>query len=143
MPGASTELRLETVIRAPAATVWNAIADSRHRSAWWSYLDLDVAVGGRLLERWRDADGHEQRTFGEILEAEPRRLLRCTWRDEGWEAPTEVELAIHDHAGATRVELRHSGWGDLDHGAQLLAAHREGWRRHLANLKAYAERISP
>ncbi len=39
--------------------------------------------------------------------------------------------------------LRHSGWNRLPDGAQLLGAHHKGWTMHLANLKAYVERVAP
>ncbi len=101
-PTDSNELRLEAVISAPTMSVWMAIRDSRHRSAWWSYLDLDASAGGRLLERWRDADGREQQTRGTILEVEPGRLLRCTWQVEAWDTPTELDLALRDEGQITR-----------------------------------------
>jgi len=44
-------VEIETVVHAPAAAVWAALADPDRRGTWWPYLDLDARPGGRLLER--------------------------------------------------------------------------------------------
>jgi uncharacterized protein YndB with AHSA1/START domain len=38
-------------IAVPISDVWNAIADAEVRGGWWSYIDLDMNVGGRIEER--------------------------------------------------------------------------------------------
>lgn len=139
LSGAAT-LELTILVHADRASVWDAIAVSDRRTRWWPHLELEARVGGRLLERWRDDADRERWTRGEVLGLEDGRRLRCSWRDDGWPAATEVEIALEPaEAETTRVALRHSGWEGLPDGAALRAAHARGWARHLANLKAVAE----
>jgi uncharacterized protein YndB with AHSA1/START domain len=133
-------VELEMVIGAPLGRVWQALVSVEHRAAWWSYLELDPRPGGVVVERWRNDAGREVTTGGQVLELEPPRRLRCTWRDDDWPAFTDVEFDLQSENETTRVKLRHVGWERLGgDGARLAAAHRTGWRLHLENLKAFAE----
>ena len=134
-------IELEIALAAPALAVWQAIVTDKHRRAWWSYLELDARPGGRLTERWRDDEGREIVTSGEVVEAQAPHRLRSTWRDDAWLAATEVELELRTEGDTTRLRLRHEGWQRLgDVGRRLRAVHVEGWQTHLRNLKAYVER---
>ncbi|MDQ4082364.1 MAG: SRPBCC domain-containing protein [Actinomycetota bacterium] len=135
-------IELEIALAASVPATWQAIVNDEHRASWWPYLELDSRPGGRLTERWRDADGQEIVTSGEVLEAQAPHRLRCTWRDDAWVAGTEVDFQLRTEGdNATRLRLRHGGWERLGaDGRQLRAAHVEGWQRHLGNLKAYVER---
>lgn len=132
-------LLLEVDVRSDAASVWTALVVDEHRREWWPHLAMRAELGGALLEEWQDEEGHRQRTRGEVVDLEPERRIRCSWQDDGWPAGTEVEIALVDRAGGTRVVLRHTGWRSLPDGRQLLKAHRMGWSMHLANLKSYVE----
>ncbi len=135
------DLLLTVDVRADAASVWHAIASPEQRRCWWPQLELETRVGGAVLERWRDGSGCEQWTRGAVLDVEHERRLRCSWRDDGWPAATEVEIVLRREAERhTRLALRHCGWERLAGGATLRAAHREGWSLHLADLKAFLER---
>jgi uncharacterized protein YndB with AHSA1/START domain len=132
---------LEIAIRGPVQRVWQTLVSAEHRAAWWSYLELDPRPGGIVVERWRNDAGRDVTTGGQVLELEPRRRLHCTWRDDDWPAFTEVELELRSDGEATYLHLRHVGWERLgEDGARLAAAHRAGWRVHVENLKAYAEK---
>ncbi len=142
MSGAGGDsLEIETVVAAPADAVWRALADDERRLSWWSYLELDVRPGGRLIERWHGGGGRARTTSGEVVEARAPHHLRCTWRDDDWPAETQVELTLRAEPGGTRVRVLHTGWRRLGaRGARLLPAHADGWRRHLENLKRFVER---
>jgi uncharacterized protein YndB with AHSA1/START domain len=127
------EVRESVLVAAPPERVWSLIAGAEERARWWPYLDLDASPGGRMEERWDDT-----RTTGEVLEVDPPRLLRLSWKDDGWPAATEVELRVEpDHDGA-RVTVRHTGWEPLPDAETLVAAHRAGWRAHLDDLASLA-----
>jgi predicted DNA-binding transcriptional regulator YafY/uncharacterized protein YndB with AHSA1/START domain len=134
---AGTALVLEeaTFVHAPAERAWHALVTAEGRAAWWPYLELDAGPGGRFEERWTDAAGNEVVTSGDVLEVEPRRLLRLSWKDAGWPATTEVQLRFDAYDGGTLVTVRHRGWHDLPDGHALLAQHRAGWRSHLRDLR--------
>lgn len=105
------------------------------------YLDLDATVGGVFEEHWTDDDGNTLRTSGRVLDVVEQRLLRLSWADDDWPAPTEVEVCLADVDGGTSVRVRHAGWERLVGGTALADAHRDGWRMHLANLRAYVENL--
>jgi uncharacterized protein YndB with AHSA1/START domain len=123
------EVSESVLVPAPPQRVWWWITDAEGRAAWWPYLDLDARPGGRMEERWNDVV-----TAGEVVEVDPPRLLRLTWKDGGWPAATEVELRLEPEQGATRVSVRHSGWAALPDAGSLVAAHRAGWKLHLDDL---------
>ena len=117
------------LVPAPQERVWSLIVEVEGRARWWPHLELDASSGGRMEERWNDVV-----TTGEVLEVDPPRLLRLSWRDDGWPSTTEVELRLEPEQGATRVTVRHSGWDRLPDAEALVADHRAGWRAHLDDL---------
>ncbi len=129
------EVRETVLVPAPPERVWSLVAEPDGRAGWWPYLDLDATPGGRFEERWTDAAGHEVTTSGDVLDVEPPRLLRLSWKDDGWPAVTEVELRLEPQSGATLVTVRHTGWSALPDAAALVADHRAGWRMHLDDLR--------
>ena len=134
-------IRLEIALTAPVLAVWDAIVNDEHRAAWWPYLELDARPAGRLTERWRNAEGREVVTSGDVVEAHAPHRLRSTWRDDDWVGTTDVELELLTEGNGTRLRLRHYGWDRLgERGRSLRAAHVAGWQTHLRNLKAYVER---
>ena len=124
------------VVAARREDVWRAIVDAEARAGWWPYLDLDAAPGGRMEERWTDGAGAEVVTAGEVVEVIEPRLLRLTWKDDGWPAATEVELRLERQQGGTLVAVRHTGWDSFPDPRALVAAHRAGWRAHLEDLRS-------
>ena len=132
------EVRETVLVPAPPERVWSLIAEDEGRAGWWPYLSLDATPGGRMEERWTDAAGDEVRTGGEVLEVDPPRLLRLSWKDDGWPAATEVELRLEPGADGTLVTVCHSGWSSLPDAGTLVADHRAGWRAHLDDLRRVA-----
>ena len=122
------------LVAAPAEQVWSTIVEREERARWWPYLDLDATTGGRFEERWTDATGTEVVTSGEVLEIERSRLLRLSWKDDGWPVATEVELRLDPLRDATLVGVRHTGWSSLPDASALVPDHRAGWRMHLEDL---------
>jgi uncharacterized protein YndB with AHSA1/START domain len=130
------------VVAASPARIWRAIVDGGERGRWWPDLFLEPRKGGRLTERWTGPDGTPQITRGEVLAFDEDRLLRLRWADEGWVAPTDVELRLEGLPGGTRVLVRESGWEQLPGGDVLAEEHRAGWRLHLAHLARYVQNDS-
>lgn len=101
-------LLLDVMVRGDPRSVWKALVDDEQRREWWSYFSVRTELGGELLETWRDDEGREQQTRGEVLAIEPERRLRCSWQDAGWAAATEVEITLTGLIDGTKVDLRHS-----------------------------------
>ena len=135
-------IEITIAIAAPPETVWRCLTGNAAILDWWGLpVRLEPRPGGRFEERWPDARGRETVTAGRVLTCDAPTLLTLTWADEDWTVKTRVSirLAARDHS--TALTLRHSGWrqfGATD-GDRLLAQHRAGWRKHLDDLKAYAE----
>lgn len=125
-----------TVVAAPVELVWATIVDDDRRAAWWPYLHLDARPGGGFEERWTDGGGTPVVTSGDVLDLDPPRQLRLSWRDDGWPVGTEVELRLEPRADGTLVTVRHTGWSALPDAGVLVAQHRAGWRAHLDHLRS-------
>lgn len=119
--------------------MWRALTDPADRAEWWHDVDLDVAVGGKLEERWSDDTGTPMLTTGHVLAVEAPARLRFAWADEGWPAATAVEISLREVDGQTVVRITETGWHLLPHGDTLAADHRAGWRAHLTNLRRHLE----
>lgn len=127
-----------TDICAPQQRVWDAIVDAEYRAHWWSYLTLDPRPGGRFEERWTSAAGEPRRTSGCVTGLVEPTMLSLTWTDDDWLAVTHVEIRLQqDDSVSTTVRVRHTGWELLHDGGRLAREHREGWKAHLGNLRAY------
>ncbi|HEX2118428.1 MAG TPA: SRPBCC domain-containing protein, partial [Acidimicrobiales bacterium] len=133
--GTALAVHEAVVVAARREDVWRAIVGAEARAGWWPYLDLDATPGGRMEERWTDGAGADVVTAGEVIEVIEPRLLRLTWKDDGWPAATEVELRLERQQGGTLVAVRHTGWDSLPDPRALVAAHRAGWRAHLEDLR--------
>ena len=138
--GGSDEVRVDVVVGASARAAWAALTAPEQRRRWWPQLELDPRVGGRLVETWHDGSGAQQTTRGTVLDLVPEQRLRCSWRDDGWPAATEVLLTLRPAQETTVVELSHRGWDRLEDAEALRDAHRRGWAMHLADLRAFVER---
>ncbi|BCJ62519.1 SRPBCC family protein [Micromonospora endophytica] len=126
-------------IGAPVPRVWQALVAADVRAGWWSYLDLDPVVGGKVTETWEGPDGSNQ-TTGVITDLVDGRLLAMDWADDGWPESTHVEFVLRPTQVGTVVELRETGLDRLPGGAEIAAEHRAGWQMHLNNLRALVER---
>jgi uncharacterized protein YndB with AHSA1/START domain len=98
-------------IAVPISDVWNAIADAEVRGGWWSYVDLDMNVGGRIEERWVDDYGVEILTKGRVLEIAPGRScvssgpMRIGPRRPKWSCVLKAARAGHAYVSERRVGL--------------------------------------
>ena len=94
---------------------------TRRIGAWWpvashslggetvASLDVEPAVGGRVVETWTTG---ERRTWGTVLAWEPPQRFAMTW--EITPVATELELRFFALGPElTRVDLEHRGWQRL------------------------------
>lgn len=88
---------------------------------------LEGRAGGRIYET--AADG-SQADWGRVLEWDPPRRLRVSWRpslEPGPATTWEVRFSPID-AGSTRLELSHTGWEALGAAAEeMRERYDSGW----------------
>lgn len=115
------------------AVVWRALTDSDRLAAWLMPNDFRPEVGHRFH---LDA-GSWGTTECEVLEIEPERLVRYSWRNGALD--TEVVWRLVPEGHGTRILLEHRGF-DLDHPVQRFAFDqmRGGWRSQVhASLRSH------
>lgn len=144
--------RVSRTLAAPAAAVWDVVADPWHQARWWPrVVRMEAVRDGRFTQVLGTARGRGVRADFRIVETQPPRLLRWEQELPGTpferilaEAVTTVELAPADggaggDAGATvvAIELRQqlNGWSRL-----VPFLFRRAARRQLAEALAGLER---
>ncbi len=145
-----TCLRLERLIAAPPALLFELCTDPSEVVKWWapdgyraSVDVLDLRVGGRWRIVLHGADGRDSAMAGAFRVIEPPHRLAYTWT---WEAPhpaagdvTEVEMTFEAAPGGTRLTLVHRNFAD----ATICKRHVAGWTASLDRLGALASERSP
>jgi uncharacterized protein YndB with AHSA1/START domain len=91
----------------PPERVWRALVDPAELARWLMPNDFVAVPGRRFTFDARPALGVID---GEVLEAEPPRLLRCRWSGEFGD--TVVTFRLTPVPGGTRLHLEHTGWPD-------------------------------
>ncbi len=128
---ARTDIVITRVFDAPRALVWKAWTEPERFRQWWGpkgYTSpastIDLRVGGRYLHCMRGPKGQEIWTAGVYREIVP--LERLVYTDgpadanghvvpasqlgPDWPAETVVTVTFEEHAGKTRLTLRHVGF---------------------------------
>ena len=163
-------VRFERLLPAPAERVWEYLTDSSLRGTWFAAGEMELEPGGSISlvfrnseltqpgeevpERYREYEGME--TKGEVVRAEPPRLLVWLWHDvEG--PPTELRWELEPRGEQTLMILTHSrlpsrammvdvsgGWHlHLDVLGDVLAGRprRPFWSANALYAKEYSARI--
>lgn len=141
-PSPNASVQVGVSINAQPETVWSFLSDRDRFLSWMTFIPgspipsgsrFEPRVGGEL--RIIFPDGGEAR--GSVLEFAPPRRLVITWGYDPDVAKTglgpgacRVEITLSEHAGGTRVTLRHSG----PMSPELAKGHEAGWRHYLAML---------
>lgn len=103
-------------------------------------IEADWRVGARITYRAPDGGVHIE---GDILDCDPPRLLRFTWRVAGVESLHHLPEAIVSYCieeagdGVIRLTLREEHPEPID--ARLLEGGRSGWPAILSGLKSLLE----
>ena len=100
----------------PPERVWRALTEPAELGAWLMPTDFTPTAGSRFTFDARPDLGIID---GEVLDAEPPRLLRCRW--SGVFGDTVVTFTLVPVDDGTRLRVEHSGWD----GPGL--AHRDGF----------------
>jgi uncharacterized protein YndB with AHSA1/START domain len=143
-PEAGDTIVKEISIAAPAAAVFEALADPAQRVQWWgvagrfraTHMESDLRAGGAWVMRGTAGNGRPFVLSGEYRNIERPRLLEFTWLPD-WEAnatPSLVRFELEEEGGVTLVRLTHSGLTS----ASAREQHR-GWPGLLTLLRTYVQ----
>jgi uncharacterized protein YndB with AHSA1/START domain len=126
-------VRKTIVVDASPETAFRVFTDQIE--TWWPLATHGVFgddaerlafIDGELVETAKDG---RKAVWGRVLDWEPSRRLRMTWRP-GFDADmadTELELRFAPEGDGTRVELEHGGWERLENGATSRSNYDGGW----------------
>ena len=135
----------EVTIRASADQVFDALARSEERLAWWgrtgrfrtTRMESDLRPGGHWA-MWFETPRGPATVQGEYRAVERPRLLEFTWRPSWYDARESlVRIEIEEADGVTHVRLVHSGLVD-----EADRANNGGWPDVLAALRSHVETAS-
>ncbi len=79
-------VRFERILPFDVNTVWDAITNPSKMSVWFTDIEMDFVVGGKMIIRFRDKDRTE--SYGRIKRIEPGKLFEYTWENE--DGPDEL-----------------------------------------------------
>jgi uncharacterized protein YndB with AHSA1/START domain len=132
--GCMNELTQEALVAASVDEVWRDFTDSTALAQWmWpSRFETTAVVEPEPQGAWEvRSDVADMAVLGRVMSLSPPRELRLSWRWEGEEHTTDVELTLDPAADdATRVSVHHSGFES----AEERALHVEGWSNCLQRL---------
>jgi uncharacterized protein YndB with AHSA1/START domain len=131
-------ISVEATLNTSADRVWTALADPAARADWWPGMTFDAVNGAALQERWSE-DGVDYVARGTVRDVVPNELLRFTWSDASWEAPTTVTVKLEETRSGTLVRVSEEGLAQLSQGTDVAREHQAGWRWHLDQLRGHIQ----
>ncbi|HEY3429964.1 MAG TPA: SRPBCC family protein [Cyclobacteriaceae bacterium] len=83
----------ERTLPFPIETVWLALTDPKKMAQWFTDVEMDFVVGGKMLIRFRDEAKTE--SFGKIVRIEPPHVFEYLWEEElaSWQLFKEGDRA--------------------------------------------------
>ncbi len=133
------ELTLNKRCKAPVEHVFAAWSSVEQLKRWFAPGDISVAqaevdfrVGGHYRIAMLKHDGQQLVIAGTYHEIVPNQRLRFSWRWEGSEVTTEVDVSFRPADGQTDCILTHREFPS----EEMRDKHREGWEGCLVKLMA-------
>lgn len=122
--------RVERVIEADLATVWEAISSGAEIGRWFIQADFEPVVGYAYTFTHEDT-----RITGVVKRCEPPNVLEYTWNVSGLDGETTVLWRLAAVDAGTRVEIAHTGIESLGDAAQMMMSKfAGGWEQALDGL---------
>jgi len=136
MPDKPATISLSWELPHPPAKVWRALTDPQLVAQWLMKTDMPAEQGKAFTFRAEPMPYWDGIVHSEILELEPQRRLRYTWKGGpgATKLDTVVTWSLVPVAGGTRLELEHSGF--RPEAAQAYAGAGQGWKRNVAERMA-------
>jgi uncharacterized protein YndB with AHSA1/START domain len=136
MPEGAKKIHLSWELPHPPAKVWRALTEPGLVAQWLMANDMPAETGKAFTFRTEPMPFWDGIVHSEILELEPQKRLRYTWK--GGPAATMLDTVVTwsliPVAGGTRLELEHSGF--RPEAAQAFAGAGYGWKKNVGERMA-------
>jgi uncharacterized protein YndB with AHSA1/START domain len=134
-----TPLHFVFYFAAPPEKVWEGLVSSESNRILFmgAELEAELKPGGSMNWVGVGADGKRNvYVRGEVLQAEPPKLLQYTFAIGASEKVSRVTIELVPESEATKVSLTHDQWAEDD---TAYASTADGWPRILSRLKTLIE----
>ena len=123
---------------APPEKVWEGfVSPESNRIIFNAELEVELKPGGPMNWAGAGPDGKPVTYVrGEVLQADPPRLLQYTFAVGSFAHISRVTLELVAETEATKVSVTHDQWAEDDTGRGFCA---DGWPRILSRLKTLIE----
>lgn len=102
------DINMSAVYPHPIETVWRAITDRNAIAEWLMENDFEPKLGHKFQFRAKPMGGWDGIVHGEVLEVDPPRKLRYSWRTNVID--TMLTITLQTVAEGTALKLEHSGF---------------------------------
>lgn len=142
----------ETLLKAPLAKVWNALADAESFGEWFGVaLKGQRFVAGEHVRGNITYPGYEHLVFEALVErVEPQRVLSFRWHpyavdpamDYSHEPMTLVVFELESVKDGTLLRVVESGFDGipLSRRDEAFRMNSSGWTEQMTNIGAYVDR---
>lgn len=125
-----TSIEVDQYLPHPPAKVWRALTDPDRLARWLMHSDFAPIAGHRFTFRTDPRPGFDGVVHCRVLDIEPERLLRWSWRNGALDSTVTWTLAAEGRG--TRLFLRHDGFDPDDPWQrQAMRVMGGGWRSHV------------
>lgn len=128
------ELTQKVLVAASVDLVWRDFTDSTALAQWFwpPRLETTAVVKSEPQGAWEvRSEVADLAVIGRVLSLNPPRNIRLSWRWQGEEHTTEVDITLEPlDEDATRVSVHHSGFESMEE----RESHVEGWSNCLQRL---------
>ena len=113
------------------AKVWRALTEPALVAQWLMKTDMPAETGKAFSFQADPLPNWDGVVHSEILELEPQKRLRYTWKGGPGVSPldTVVTWTLHSVEGGTRLELEHGGF--TTETGQAYGGAKWGWERNV------------
>ena len=101
-------IELETLYPYPIETVWKALTDRDAISQWLMENDFEPRLGHKFQFRAKPMGGWDGIVNGEVLEVDPPKRLRYSWKTNVID--TMLTITLQTVAEGTALKLEHTGF---------------------------------